>query len=38
MSPEEIFGNDDESFLIGEYSPDEKWCVTFEDNGETGYL
>ncbi len=38
MSSEENYGHDDESFLISEYSPDEKWCVTFEDNGETGYL
>ena len=38
MSSEENIGNDDESFLIGEFSPDGKWCVTFEDNGETGYL
>lgn len=38
MSNEEIFGYDDESYLIGEFSPDGKWCVTFEDNGETGYM
>ncbi len=38
MPTEENFGNDDESFLIGEFSPDGKWCVVFEDNGETGYM
>ncbi|NOS83781.1 MAG: DUF2251 domain-containing protein [Ignavibacteria bacterium] len=38
MSSKENYGQDDESFLIGEFSPDGKWCVTFEDNGETGYM
>ncbi len=38
MSSEENYSYDDESFLIGEFSPNEKWCVTFEDNGETGYM
>jgi hypothetical protein len=29
---------EDESYFIGEYSPDGKWACTFEDNGETGYM
>jgi hypothetical protein len=28
----------EESFLIAETSPDEKWKVYFEDDGATGYL
>ena len=26
------------SFIIQSYSPDDKWIVVFEDNGETGYI
>jgi hypothetical protein len=31
-------GNNEESFLISEVSPDEKWHVFFEDDGATGYM
>ena len=35
---ENNFPGADDSCLIGEFSPDNNWCVTFEDDGRTGYM
>lgn len=35
---EDNFPGSDDSYLIGEFSPDDKWCVTFEDDSRTGYM